>query len=117
MAKSLNGDGIEQPKLSNENGVKGTKSASEQNQKVWSITVDTIEYMSHVPKTNQGLLAHEDKWTGWDGPVWCSRYGRFENQEDASADDGYSIKGQPPHQGRFTRPNTSHWSLKMLLRP
>lgn len=51
----------------------------------------------------QKTIADEDSWIGWDGPVWCSRYGRFENQEDASADDGYTVKGQPPHQGESIR--------------
>lgn len=55
----------------------------------------------HAPehKRYQDVLAYEDKWLGWDGPVWCSRYGRFENQEDAAADDGYKIKGGVPHEG------------------
>ncbi len=51
----------------------------------------------------QKPIADEDSWIGWDGPVWCSRYGRFENQEDASADDGYIVKGQPLHQGESIR--------------
>lgn len=57
---------------------------------------------THAPehKRYQDVLAYEDKWIGWDGPVWCSRYGRFENQEDAAADDGYRIKGGIPHEGK-----------------
>jgi len=51
------------------------------------------------PKKYEDILAYEDKWVGWDGPVWCSRYGRFENQEDAAADHGYKSIGQIPHQG------------------
>lgn len=53
-------------------------------------------------KRYQDVLAYEDKWIGWDGPVWCSRYGRFENQEDAAADDGYKIKGGAPHESEFS---------------
>jgi hypothetical protein len=36
----------------------------------------------------------EDILESWDGPVWDSRYGRFENQEDAAADDrkGLSLR-------------------------
>lgn len=51
------------------------------------------------PKRYEDILAYEDKWIGWDGPVWCSRYGRFENQEDAAADDGYKSVGQVHHTG------------------
>ena len=53
------------------------------------------------PKRYEDILAYEDKWIGWDGPVWCARYGRFENQEDAAADDGYKSVGQVHHQGTY----------------
>ena len=59
---------------------------------------DTVD-PTHQPKKYQDILAYEDKWIGWDGPVWCSRYGRFENREDAAADDGYKSVGQVHHQG------------------
>lgn len=29
----------------------------------------------------------EDSLRSWDGPVWDSRYGRFESQEDVAVDD------------------------------
>ena len=40
----------------------------------------------------------EDILKSWDGPVWDSRYGRFENQEDAAADDR---KGTSHHSFHF----------------
>lgn len=35
----------------------------------------------------EGAPAQAHNGGGWDGPVWCSRFGRFENKEDAIADD------------------------------
>lgn len=87
------------------------ESTSEQKPKLWGTTEDTPESkdpVTHEARSYQDNLAYEDKWIGWDGPVWCSRYGRFENQEDASVDDGYNIKGQPPHQGISIRSNIHH---------
>lgn len=49
--------------------------------------------VSETPKNPSDILAYEDKWIGWDGPVWCSRYGRFENKTDAARDDGYTKQG------------------------
>lgn len=63
-----------------------------------------IDQPTHQPKRYEDVLAYEDKWIGWDGPVWCSRYGRFENQEDAAADDGYKSVGQVPHAGTHINP-------------
>lgn len=106
-----NGDGTKQHDVPNGNAGKGMESPSEQKSKVWGIAMDTPQSKHPAtpnPKSYQDILAYEDKWIGWDGPVWCKRYGRFENREDASADDGYSIKGQPPHQGRSIILNTSH---------
>lgn len=60
---------------------------------------EDIDQPNQQPKRYEDILAYEDKWVGWDGPVWCSRYGRFENQEDAAADDGYKSVGQVPHTG------------------
>ena len=34
----------------------------------------------------------DDSLASWDGPVWDSRYGRFESQEDVAIDDR---KGSP----------------------
>lgn len=94
-----NDDGI----IPNGNGANGMESPSEQKTKVWGIDMDTPPTKHSAtpkPKTYQDILAYEDKWIGWDGPVWCSRYGRFEKKEDASADDGYSVKAQPAHHGK-----------------
>lgn len=38
-------------------------------------------------ESQEGAPAQGHKSDGWDGPVWCSRFGRFENKEDAIADD------------------------------
>ena len=35
----------------------------------------------------EGVPAQAHNSGGWDGPVWGSRFGRFENKEDAIADD------------------------------
>ncbi len=102
MAQVINDNGIKQPTSSTGNGAGGMESPSEQTEKVWGIPIRTLETKGLGPqesKMNPDLSTREIDWTHWDGPVWCSRYGRFENQEDASADDGYTVKGQPPHQG------------------
>jgi hypothetical protein len=39
-------------------------------------------------ETVDPIFEGQDDWVGWAGPVWCSRYGRFESQEDAARDDG-----------------------------
>jgi len=57
--------------------------------------------MPEAPKNYREVLAYEDKWIGWDGPVWSKRYGRFENADDAAKDDGYKASGQLHHQGTF----------------
>lgn len=62
------------------------------------------EHPTQQPKRYEDVLAYEDKWIGWDGPVWCARFGRFENQEDAAADDGYKSVGQVHHQGKYHTP-------------
>lgn len=49
-------------------------------------------------------LSYQDKWIGWDGPVWCNRYGRFENKEQAAEDDGYKSDSPAPHQGTYSSP-------------
>lgn len=66
-----------------------------------SLTPDPVFPKTEAPehKRYQEVLAYEDKWIGWDGPVWSKRYGRFENQVNAAADDGYSIKGGVPDEG------------------
>lgn len=68
------------------------------------------DHPTQQPKRYEDILAYEDKWIGWDGPVWCARYGRFENQEDAAADDGYKSVGQVHHQGvlHITHQSPSH---------
>ena len=38
-------------------------------------------------ESQEGTPTQGHKSDGWDGPVWCSRFGRFENKEDAIADD------------------------------
>lgn len=38
-------------------------------------------------ESKEGAPAQAHTSVGWDGPVWCSRFGRFENKEDAIADD------------------------------
>jgi len=99
----INGDATKQNDVLNGNAGQGMESPSEQESKLWGIPMNTPQFKHPATpnhKSGKDILAYEDKWIGWDGPVWCSRYGRFENKEDASADDGYSIKGQPPHQGR-----------------
>lgn len=57
--------------------------------------------MPDAPKSYKDILAYEDKWIGWDGPVWCARYGRFEDADDAAKDDGFESAGQVHHQGKF----------------
>lgn len=53
-----------------------------------------------APINTSDILAYEDSWVGWDGPVWCSRFGRFENQEDAARDDGLDHPlGSPKYEG------------------
>lgn len=59
--------------------------------------------MPEPPKCYKDVLAYEDKWIGWDGPVWCKRYGRFENVDDAAKDDGFDSSGQVHHQGTTFR--------------
>ncbi|KAL2045557.1 hypothetical protein N7G274_001985 [Stereocaulon virgatum] len=61
-----------------------------------SSTASPAQTLSH-PRY-QEILAYEDKWIGWDGPVWCKRYGRFENQEDAAIDDGFKLKPKEGHE-------------------
>lgn len=120
MTQVVTGNGIKRSEVSNGNGIKDVESMPEEKEKVWGIVMDTPKPKSPVtqtPKTYQDTLAYEDKWIGWDGPVWCSRYGRFENKEDAAVDDGYIIKGAPPHQG--TSIQSQHWSfaLNAIARP
>jgi len=57
-----------------------------------------IPVMPETPKDYREVLAYEDKWIGWDGPVWCKRYGRFEEADDAAKDDGFRSSGQVHHQ-------------------
>ena len=42
---------------------------------------------SHKPESGADVANHEREDGYWDGPIWCSRFGRFEKQEDAIADD------------------------------
>lgn len=56
-------------------------------------------------KNYHDILAYEDKWIGWDGPVWCNRYGRFENKEQAAEHDGYKAV---THQSTYCSPFQSH---------
>ncbi len=53
----------------------------------------------HEQRNYQDILSYEDKWIGWDGPVWCNRYGRFENKAQAAEDDGYTPESAVTHQG------------------
>ena len=62
---------------------------------------EDVEQPTHKSKRHDDIFAYKNKLIGWDGPVWCSRYGRFENQEDAAMDDGYKFAGQVTHQGYF----------------
>ena len=68
----------------------------------------TLPMVSNAPsqgnKNFKDLYGYEDEWDGWDGPIWCSRYGRFESQKDAAFDDddGYTMRSQNPYKG--TRP-------------
>lgn len=51
-------------------------------------------------KDFRDVLSYEDKWVGWDGPVWCKRYGRFENKDQAAEDDGYKTNSAVVRQGK-----------------
>lgn len=53
---------------------------------------------THEQKNFRDILSYEDKWIGWDGPVWCNRYGRFENKEQAAEDDGYKFDNPVVHK-------------------
>lgn len=62
------------------------------------VHIPTLETMpTHEKKDFRDILSYEDKWIGWDGPVWCKRYGRFENKEQAAEDDGYKLNHQSMH--------------------
>lgn len=91
-----NGNGIEQPKYSNENGMEST---SKQTENVWGIPIEAKDPGAQESKIDPDASTREIDWAIWDSPVWCSRFARFENREDAAVDDGYTIKGQPPYQG------------------
>ena len=55
---------------------------------------------THNPLEN--IPANDDAQVDWDGPVWCSRFGRFEDQEDAAHDDGYPNHPKAPiYRGRY----------------
>ncbi len=56
------------------------------------------EAPTHEKKNFRDILSYEDKWIGWDGPVWCKRYGRFENKEQAAEDDGYKLNSAVNHE-------------------
>jgi len=59
---------------------------------------------AHTQKDFRDILSYEDKWIGWDGPVWCKRYGRFENKEQAAEDDGYKHDSPVGHRGTHYLP-------------
>ena len=59
---------------------------------------------THEQKNFRDILSYEDKWIGWDGPVWCNRYGRFENKTQAAEDDGYKSDGSVVHQSTLCSP-------------
>ena len=59
---------------------------------------------TYEQKDFREILSYEDKWIGWDGPVWCSRYGQFENKEQAAADDGYKSNSPVAHRGTHYSP-------------
>ena len=54
---------------------------------------------THEEKNFRDILSYEDKWIGWDGLVWCKRYGRFENKAQAAEDDGYESDSPVIHRG------------------
>lgn len=55
----------------------------------------------------------EDSLRSWDGPVWDSRYGRFESQEDVAVDDR---KGRPPPSSLLLQRHHTQL-LTMSVRP
>lgn len=71
-------------------------------------TLPVAEEPTLSQKNYHDTLAYEDKWIGWDGPVWCKRYGRFENKEQAAEDDGYK---PVTHQSIYYSPFQSHLDL------
>ena len=103
MTPVVNGNGIEQRKISNGTSGGTIDSGSQKEPKMHGIynhPAKPKNPIEEITETKKNVLAYQDTRIGWDGPIWCSRYGRFENQEDASADDGYTVLGQPAHQGR-----------------
>lgn len=64
---------------------------------------------THEQKDFRDILSYEDKWIGWDGPVWCNRYGRFENKAQAAEDDGYMSDNAVVH-------NSTHCALILSRR-
>lgn len=66
---------------------------------------NTLPIASQTPVNGNSRdpYGYEDEWDGWDGPIWCSRYGRFESQKDARRDDGdkYAMRSENPYQGMF----------------
>lgn len=59
------------------------------------IAHDTQNPLDNIPADDRARVH-------WDGRVWCSRFGRFENQEDAAHDDGYPNHPKAPiYQGRY----------------
>ncbi len=77
------------------------------------------EAPTHEQKDYHDILAYEDKWIGWDGPVWCKRYGRFENKEQAAEDDGYKPNSDAIHQSKhyLTPSNSLPSSIPTQLTP
>jgi len=98
LASAPNGNHVPLSKTATTDSIRSTNSTYEAPPKhIPSLT--TI--MPEAPKNYKDVLAYEDKWVGWDGPVWCKRYGRFENADDAARDDGFESSGQVHHQGKF----------------
>ncbi len=63
---------------------------------------------THEPWNFRDNLAYEDKWLGWDGPVWCNRFGRFEDKAQAAEDDGHTAQSPAAHLGKhFPTPSTT----------
>ena len=49
-------------------------------------------------------LSFEDKRIGWDGPVWCNRYGRFGNKAQTSEDDEQMSDSPAAHPSAHCSP-------------
>lgn len=77
----------------NQVSLKNCEPASTSNERLTLMSI-------HEAQRTKVNRPHDNQRFYCDGPAWCSRHGRFENQDKATEDNGLNLKDNESYDGK-----------------